>query len=212
VVRDTVFGDSDGDYDGEEFSALVADAVAVQDVRFTGCRFDKSSLVETVFRSCVFDDCSFTDCNLSLIDVVNSRFSGTGFERCKLTGVNWSEADWSAMSVVEPLRFSSCILDLSVFMGLTLDGVVFGDCSLREVDFSDARLCGSDFSGSDLGGARFSRTDLRRARLESAHGYGISTADNTVRGMRVSLPEAVSLLSSIGVELVERIDRDTGTR
>ena len=58
-------------------------------------------------------------------------------------------------------------------------------------------------AGSDLGGARFSRSDLRRARLERAYGYLIDTNDNKVTGMRVSLPEAVSLISSIGVELVE---------
>ena len=33
--------------------------------------------------------------------------------------------------------------------------------------------------------------------------YDIDTTDNVVAGMRVALPEAVSLLASTGVELVE---------
>ena len=74
---------------------------------------------------------------------------------------------------------------------------------MHHVDFSGASLREADFSGSDLSGARFSRTDLRRARLERARHYGIDTGDNVVTGMRVALPEAVSLLASTGVELVE---------
>ena len=196
-----LFGDAE--YDGHRFSALAAESLVVDDVRFTGCAFDTSDLHEATFRACVFDDCSFTDCNLSLVHLVNSVFGAVAFTGCKLTGVDWSDAVWSPVSVSEPLRFSGCVLDLSVFMGVPLDDAVFEDCSLRKVDFSGARLRRVDFSGSDLGGARFSRTDLRRARLERAHSYQIDANDNTIEGMRVSLPEAVSLLGSLGVELVE---------
>jgi len=187
-------------YHDDTFGGPVADGLVVRDVRFEGCRFQGSRFHDGSFLSCVFDDCSFAHCDLALVRVVNSSFSGATFTECKVTGVNWSEA--AASTGAEPLRFDSCVLDLSVFMGVKLGRVVFRDCSLRHVDFSGADLREADFAGSDLGGARFSRSDLRGARLERAHGYRIDTSDNMITGMRVSLPEAVSLLSFIGVELV----------
>jgi uncharacterized protein YjbI with pentapeptide repeats len=191
------------DYEGATFAGLRAASTEVADVRFTACAFERSDLSDAVFASCVFDDCSFTDCTMALFGVMNSRFSAVRFHDCKLTGVNWSDADCPTVSLVEPFQFLDCLLDHSVFLGVTLDRVGFLNCSLREVDFSEASLRDAVFSGSDLSGARFSRSDLRGARLESAHGYGIDSNDNLVTGMVVSLPEAVSLISSIGVELVE---------
>jgi uncharacterized protein YjbI with pentapeptide repeats len=195
----------EGDYDGDHFSGLVGDAITVEEIRFDGCQFVKCSFSEARFIDCVFSDCVFTDCSMALWDPVDSRFSGAGFDRCKLTGVDWSGADWSSGALADPFRFSDCALDLSVFMGAILERALFRDCSLREVDFSGAVLRHADFSGSDLGGARFSRADLRGASLVEAHSYMIDTNDNKVEAMKVALPEAVSLFSSIGVELVDRL-------
>jgi fluoroquinolone resistance protein len=191
------------DYQARAFSGVDADSMVVRGVRFDTCTFARSSFHATRFEACVFDDCVFTDCALPLVSVPECLFSATRFEDCKLTGVIWSDADWSSRAVVEPFSFWRCALDLSVFQGVRLDGVRFRDCSLREVDFSAAGLREADFSGSDLGSARFSGSDLRGARLEGAHSYAIDGGDNRIAGMRVSLPEAVSLLSSLGVELVE---------
>ena len=194
---------SGSDHDDETFAALSAAGATVDDVRFAGCRFVECDLSEAVLRSCDFDDCVFTGCSLSVARVPLSRFCDVTFSGCKMTGVDFAEADWSARAAAAPLRFDGCGLDLAVFLGLALRAVVFRDCSLRDADFSDADLTEADFAGSDLTGARFSRTTLTAARLEAARGYDIDLRHNDVRRMVVSLPEAASLLGSLGVELVE---------
>jgi uncharacterized protein YjbI with pentapeptide repeats len=202
VSGETTLFDED-DYQGAAFSGLQADGAVVRAIRFDTCTFARGSFHATGFEACVFDDCVFTDCAMPLVTVLECSFSATRFDDCKLTGVNWSDADWSSLAVLEPFAFRRCALDLAVFQGVRLDGVSFRDCSLREADFSGASLRGAEFSGTDLGNARFSGSDLRGARLEEAHSYAIDAGDNRIAGMRVSLPEAVSLLSSLGVELLE---------
>ena len=70
-----------------------------------------------------------------------------------------------------------------------------------DVDFREADLSKADFSGTDLTGAQFGRTNLTGANLESARNYRIVPAENTLKGARFSLPEAMSLLSGLDIEI-----------
>ena len=62
-------------------------------------------------------------------------------------------------------------------------------------------LEGADFSRCRLGETSFLQNDLRQADFRQAVGYSFSLEGNRVRGARFSLPEAVGLLSALGLEL-----------
>jgi fluoroquinolone resistance protein len=196
------FDDAD-EYLQQTFTALtVASGAKIAEKHFEDCHFQDCSFQETELFACIFRDCSFTACNLSVARFTNLRFTGVCFKRSKLTGVDWTAAQWS--SVAPALSFEErCVLDLDVFMGLKLPNSVFRDSSAHEVDFSEADLTGSDFSGTDLAKARFSHTNLTKARFEGAYNYAISLKANTLKGASFSLPEAASLLEVAGIKVVD---------
>jgi fluoroquinolone resistance protein len=139
----------------------------VERKQFDECSFTDCSLQEAELIDCTFRECTFSDCNFSVAKVMNSRFPGVTFRRSKLTGINWTAAQWS--SVGSPITFEDhCVLNLGVFMGLKLPNAVFRDSSAHEVDFSEADLSGCDFRGTDLAKARFNHTNLAKARLAHA--------------------------------------------
>lgn len=196
--------DADG---GKEFSERVFDKLqlkgaAVSSKTFYACVFKGCDLTGAVLRFCRFRDCRFESCNLSLARVGASVFDGTTFKDSKLTGVNWTEADWQKLRLSGPPAFFGCVLSDSSFLGLKLDGAVFKDCLAKETDFREAALAGADFSGTDLSGALFNATDLRKADLSSARNYAISPRENQVKGAKFSLPEAMALLYCLDIKIV----------
>jgi fluoroquinolone resistance protein len=196
------------DFYRETFSGVSLEkGERVERKQFDECSFADCSLQQAELVDCTFRECSFTDCNLSVAKVMNSRFPGVTFLRSKLTGIDWTAAQWS--SVGSPISFEDhCVLDLSVFMGLKLPHAVFRDSSVREVDFSEADLSGSDFTGTDLAKARFNRTNLTNARLQGAYNYAIELGANTLKGASFSLPEAASLLELAGIKIVDTPTRE----
>lgn len=195
------FDESD-EYFQQTFRDASLPGATVRGKDFEDCRFESCSFQETEFLGCEFRDALFVACNLAVMKVPNSRFADTTFKRSKLTGVDWTLAQLSAVGAA--LSFEEqCVLDYSVFVGLKLKNMTLRDCTAREVDFTEADLAGCDFSGTDLGGARFSRTNLSKAHLEGAYGYSIDVNANLLKGARVSLPEAGSLLRLIGIDVVD---------
>jgi len=168
---------------------------------FRECRFVRCCFSESVFRSCVFDECVFVECDLSLVKLPHSVFSSTRFECSKIIGVNWTEARWPMSRLVVPVRFEKCVISHSTFLGLKLNGVRVTECTAKDVDFRETDLSKADFSGTDLTGAQFGGTNLTGANLESARNYTIGLAENTLKGARFSLPEAMSLLSGLDIEI-----------
>jgi fluoroquinolone resistance protein len=197
-----VFDQSDDFEDTVFQGASLEPGTRVSGKQFDGCRFEHCSLQESAFLDCSFRDSSFDGCNLSMWNVTNTTFLDVVFRQSKLTGVDWTVARWSTVGA--PVTFEDhCVLDLGVFLGLTLTRAAFRDCSAHDVDFSEADLSGCDFSGTDLHGARFNRTNLAKARLETAFSYTIDLGANTVKGARFTLPEAASLLRTLGVDIVD---------
>ena len=67
--------------------------------------------------------------------------------------------------------------------------------------FEDCRLSGADFSDCLLRGAAFSHNDLSSADFRGAAEYSFSIEGNQVKGAKFSMPEAVSLLYGLGLEI-----------
>ncbi len=191
------------EYSNENFKRVRLEAAHVRGKEFYECVFSKCSLRETHFHTCKFTDCTFEDCDLSLINVPESTFAETRFERSKVIGVNWTIAAWSRLVAESPISFHECVVDFSAFIGLSLRKIVFEKCVAQEVEFSEADLSDADFSGTDLARSRFRNTNLTRANFEGATNYSIDLSANKITKARFALPEALSLLYSFDILLVE---------
>ena len=168
---------------------------------FHECEFASSVLTGSEFRACRFVECTFWQCDLSLVGLPHTTFSACRFEDSKLVGINWTEASWPETRLWVPVGFARCVVSHSTFMGLNLAGVRFSDCVAQDVDFRDSDLSRADFGGTDLSKSLFVNTDLTEADLSSARNYRIDPRENTIVNAKFSLPEAISLLDGLGVEL-----------
>jgi len=170
---------------------------------FYDCVFFHSSFAESVIRHCRFVNCVFRECDLSLIKVPESSFASTLLENSKVMGVNWTEAHWPKAGLDNPVSFSKCAISHSTFIGLRLGGIQIIDCVVIDVDFREADLSRADFAGSDLSQSIFGNTNLSQADLSRARNYRIDPGQNILKQARFSLPEAMSLLHSMDIVLVD---------
>ncbi len=199
--------DSNSQYSDRTFEGANLNANRLTSSQFYDCTFSHCSFVETVFLDCRFVGCKFQDCDLSLLQVPGSSFSGTLFEDSKLIGINWTHGNWGNNLLQEPLVSIRCVLNHSTFIGLPLKGTQIKDCIARDIDFRETDLNQADFEGTDLAESLFSQTNLTQADLSRARNYTISPEENTLKGARFSLPEAMSLLYSLDIVLTNPNDQ-----
>ncbi len=193
-------------YTDRVFRELHQEQAQLVSSEFYDCTFLHCFLAEAVFRNCRFAGCTFQRCDLSLIQIPNSTFSGIHFEDSKVIGVNWAEANWAGARLWDPIRFSRCAVSHSTFIGLSLRGMHMRDCVAEDVDFREADLYQADLAGTDLSKSLFSNTNLTEANLSRARNYYIDAGQNVVKGAKFSLPEAMSLLHSLGILLTGHED------
>ena len=196
---------SDTVYEVEKIEDIDLDDQKLEHSDFVGCKFKHISASETAWLSCSFRDCKFIDSNLDLMKVDRSVFQSVQFTNCKMMGINWTNASWwgrqGIAQLIKKINFKDCVLNYSSFMGLNLAGIKIVGCIVHEVDFSEAILSKADFSDSDLTKAIFRSSDLRKADFRKAKNYAFSPLDNKINKARFSLPEAMSLLHSMDIEL-----------
>ena len=72
-----------------------------------------------------------------------------------------------------------------------------------DVDFRECDLSQADFAGTDLADSLFLATNLTQADFSRARNYQIDPSQNIVDEAKFSLPEAMSLLYSMDIVLVE---------
>lgn len=173
---------------------------------FDECNFDNCDFTNCIFESCTFRNCSFLNCNLSLIKVARSRFDNITFKKCKMIGINWTTAIWRKSSTkknpIFTLSFDECVLNFSIFIGLNMTEVKIIKCDAREVYFEDAILEKANFKDTDFTDAVFSGTNLKNADFSEAKNYTINVCFNTVTGAKFSLPEAMSLIYALEIDLI----------
>lgn len=182
--------------EGEEVSALL-----FEDCLFTGCRFTELSL-----RSCRFSGCRFENCRIAAPEFQGCQMISCEFVRCDLSGVDWSallDQRKREMGFLPFDGFRECSLRHCVFFGFDLKNVDFSGADLSGSFFDDCSLKGAVFAGCQLQGTTFSQNDLTNADFRGATDYYFSLEGNRVKGARFSLPEAVNLLSALGVKIEE---------
>ncbi|WNL46740.1 pentapeptide repeat-containing protein [Dyella sp. BiH032] len=190
------------DHTGRQFRDIHRAGATLEGLRFDDCRFEHCDFSEATLRDCRFRDCEFVGCNFSLARLAGSQF-GARFTDSKLVGIDWTQAHWPAIRLGAGIAFERCALNDSSFFGLSLRELALIECRAHDVDFTEADLEDADFRHSDLRGAIFRRTRLARADFRDATDYRIDVLINDVKRAKFSLPEAVSLLYGLDIDLTE---------
>ncbi|ULU26529.1 pentapeptide repeat-containing protein [Dyella terrae] len=192
---------TDNAYDDATFEDVQANGAALDGIRFHDCSFVRCQFSEATLARCRFSDCEFRECNLSLAKLTGSGFDAARFIDCKMVGIDWTRAHWPRVRMAKALAFERCVINDSSFFGLDLREFVLIECRALDVDFTDANCEDADFHGTDLRDSVFARTRLGRANFVEAQNYRIDVFHNDIKRARFSLPEAVALLDSLGIEL-----------
>lgn len=199
----TLLDDTQHDYYSETFSALDLSSRELSAKEFDCCTFKECDLSDTVLSRCKFVDCDFINCNLSVTKIDYSKFSDVSFDNCKVIGVDWTKADWPNLALASPVKFKQCIINDSSFFGLSLAEITIADCKAHSVDFREANFSEADFTYTDLSHSLFNNSNLAGANFTEASNYDIDIYNNIIKGATFSRHEAVGLLSSLEIELVD---------
>jgi len=187
----------------EHLTGLKSPASSISLTEYESCTFKDCDFSEMVFTGCKFIDCTFTACNLSLIEVGGSRFRDVVFRECKVIGVNWTKASWPRLALSSPLKFHKCIINDSSFFGLSLEEIVIEECKAHDVDFREGNFSRANFSFTDFTHSLFGKTSLAGADLSEAMNYDIDVHENDIKHALFSRQEAIRLLDSLEIELVD---------
>lgn len=183
---------------GKDFSSQV-----IKGKEFDGCVFRDCDFSEATFERCNFVDCEFNQCNLSVVSLAYSKFSDVVFHESKLVGVDWTRITRPSLIVSSPVNFYKCILNDSSFFGLSFPELILEECKAHQVDFREGFFSSASFTYSDFSGSQFSQTDLAEADFSEASNYSIDVYQNRIKGAKFSRHEAVGLLESLEIELVD---------
>jgi len=197
--------------EGKEHFDQVFEKVHLGQGEILSGRFEDCKFVECVFESaeltnCIFSGCIFQECNLSLVQVTGTSFPSARFQNTKLIGVDWTRGNWSQNDFSQLDGFFDSVLSHSTFIGLKLKGIQIEDCVAHEVDFREADLSAVSFRGTDLAKSLFNNTNLTTADLSRARNYQIDPENNVLKKAKFSLPEAMGLLYSMDIEIIEQDD------
>ncbi|MCG6202356.1 pentapeptide repeat-containing protein [Psychromonas antarctica] len=191
------------EYLSQEFSDLHLSGDEISAIEFDGCTFKGCDFSEVIFKKCKFIDCHFNSCNLSLINVAYSQFLDVLFDNCKMIGIDWTRAHWPCFDLYASIKFDYCIINDCSFFGLNLSEIVIESCKVHCVDFRAANFSEASFRYSDLSNSLFNETDLSNTDFSEATNYTINIFNNKMKGAKFSRYEAISLLDSLGIELVD---------
>ena len=171
---------------------------------FFSQHFIELNLSNQVFDSVEFEDCTFKECNFSDATFRQCRFIDCTFvESCKVIGIDWTKANWPNLALFSPIKFHQCILNDSSFFGLNLQEIVVEECKAHHIDFRDGDFTQASFSGTDLLECLFNKTNLSGVNFVDAVNYHIDIYNNNINKAKFSRYEAVSLLDSLDIELVD---------
>ncbi|PMH41392.1 hypothetical protein BCU68_15645 [Vibrio sp. 10N.286.49.B3] len=170
---------------------------------FEECEFNDCDFSQLELSDCKFLNCQFNRCNFSLATFPNSRLFELVFIECKLVGIDWTRAYWANFHNDFELTFKRCILTDASFFGLTLNHLTLIECKLHDVDFREGDFSHSTLTFNDFTNSVFMRTNLHAADLSESHHFSLNVLDNNVTKAKINRFEALHLLESLGVELVD---------
>ncbi len=170
----------DADFGGAVLDKTILEKSRIARTSFRGVKFDKTSLLESVFA----EDVDFSEASAELmiflrLDLRGVRFTGAKFRKCAFVECDFRGADLSGIDL-SATTLVTCPADGARFCDATLFGTQFvTGTSLAQADFSRAQLPNASLRGVDLRKARFSGAvldgaDLSKCDLSGADLKGVS--------------------------------------
>ena len=202
-VSMTGFDTKQKEYLSTQFNGLDLSFEEIIATNFESCIFSDCYFTESLFDKCKFVECQFIKCNLSVINPGYSKFLDVTFDQCKLVGVDWTKAAWSSFVVSSPISFYRCILNDSSFFGLKLEEISIEECKAHDVDFREGNFSDANFTYTDFTNSLFNRTNLIGADFTEATNYNIDIYLNEIKRAKFSRLEAIRLLDSLEIELLD---------
>ena len=187
------------DQEKRTFEGLDLSCEEIKDIDFTECLFKNC-----IFENCELERCRFTDCSFSGCRVINLRAERTTmldstFRQCYLTGINWSQLQFSA-GYISPIEYmDDCQLKYNNFVEANFSKFNFSNNSITASLFADCKLIESKFINCNLDGTEFFRCDLTKADFRNSTDYVIDLETNKLKGARFSFPEVINLLNGLGI-------------
>jgi uncharacterized protein YjbI with pentapeptide repeats len=80
---------------------------------------------------------------------------------------------------------------------------VLEHCKAHDVDFRSGSFTKAKFTNTDFTNSLFSKTNLKEADFSEAQNYTIDIFNNDIKGARFSRYEALSLLDSLEIDLID---------
>jgi fluoroquinolone resistance protein len=185
---------SDAEYVDRSFDSIDLKQVLISQSEFQSCDFNRCDLSQSVFADCRFDDCTFQSCDLSLVKFKSVHFRNSTFVGSKLVGI-----DWTGVSKTFSVDFRDCVLNFANFSVMNLKKRKIVNCIAHEVSFAESNMTECDCTMTDFAGSTFSKTNLTKADFSDARNYRIDVRTNTIDKMKLSLPEALTLLETLGI-------------
>ena len=184
-------------HSNKKFDNIIREEKHLYNKNFDNCTFYKCSLKGCIFEDCSFEKCLFDECDISLIKFKNTSFGGIQINNCKAIGIAWHTAD-NPISI----NFNNSKISYSSFFGKNLKKSTFLKCIADEVDFTNCNLTLANLAETDFRNAIFLNTDLTQANFVGALNYTINLNNNITKKAKFSLPEALSFLYNLGIEIV----------
>ena len=174
-----------------EYNDRILDSIYFDNCTFVKCDFSKS-----IFSSCKFTECTFIRCDLSLSILKNCVFNDVTFEKSKLIGISWSNCE-------EPFeaKFDSCNISQNSFHLMDLRQMKFINSLIKDSGFEECNLEKALFDNCDLELTAFINNNLKKSNFETSKNYLIDPKQNDLSKAQFSLPEALSFLSLLPIEI-----------
>ncbi len=184
-------------FEDECFSTdLLKDRSILSGSEFITCKFEGLDLNGLSLNYSKFSECTFDKCNLSNITFLGSTLRELIFHSSKIVGVNFSSC-----SSLQQVTFEECVLDYSVFQNVKASYFKALNSSLKEVDLSESKLINASFFGSDLHNANLDSSDLTGSDFRDAKNYFINPQYSKIKNANFSMPEAMSLLTALDINV-----------
>lgn len=194
---------SNGEYVDCLFEAVNISKQLFSDIQFEDCTFNDCDFNEAQFKDCKFIHCQFNRCQMSVVKWPYTELFDVNFVECKLIGVDWTQADWPTFRRDPELTFKHCMLNGASFFALVLNELVFDSCQLRDVDFREGDFTDSKITNCDLFQSLFMRTQLGAVDFTDSVHFDINMLNNTLTHAKFSRFEALNLLQSLDITLVD---------
>lgn len=194
---------SQGDHYDQIFEKLNHVGETFNHQEFESCVFKQCDFSQGKFEQCRFIDCQFIQCNFSSASLPYCSLEQVEFKECKMSGIDWTRLEWSALFSDSPVNFIECLVDDCSFFGLKLPKLSLKNCRSHHVDFREGDFSGANFQSTDFSQSLFGQTILNECDFSEAINYQIDLRINQINNATFSSVQALSLLSSIGVNIVD---------